>query len=402
MIRIQNISHSKLPFGYACSRMFERAGFYGIRTVIFFYLMVNPFAFSDVDIADILGWLASLILLSNLLGGVLGDLLIGNKKALIIGAFIQAVGAFCMAHQSIEGLYLGLAGIVIGGGLYSPNLLSQFGKLYLDKTQLMDAGFSILFLMVNIGAFVGTTLFVKIGEKYGFHFGFIAAGVFLLIAGIIPLFIKDREFSESPLENAVVKVEHNQRLALFFSIIVLFWVFYEITALPMLDIQFKVSRHQYEWVHYWLLSSAAPLIIFNIIFPVVWSYFYTHQMVKLTIACVSATLAFAILLTIPEAPTSFHTYSYFVSTVLLGLAEFYISIIVHSAVTQYARTKYLAISMSFVPIAIGLIGFTPLLLDTGTRTSLSPLIFGTVGMLVISCALIIYHFTNKKSSSAKG
>lgn len=290
MLRIQNVSHSKLTLAYASLQMFERAGFYGINALAVFHLMDDPFAFSKEEAGVILGWLVPLMLLSNLLGALLGDLLIQNKRVLIIGAFVQAAGAFTLALPSLAGLYVGLAGIIIGGGMFSSNLRSQFGKLYLAKTQLLDAGFSILFLMVNIGSFFGVLLAVMIGEKFGFHFGFILAGCLLLIAGLIPAIVKDREFSESNLQNAVVKVEHSGRLVLFFSMIALFWVCYELTALPVHEMQVGFSRLQYQEMHYWLLLAGTPLIAFDLIFPVIWSYYYTNEMVKLAIGCVSATL----------------------------------------------------------------------------------------------------------------
>ena len=89
----------------------------------------------------IYGWFAGSVVFSQILGALLGDLLIGNKKSIIIGGIIQSLGAFALCIPTTYGLYAGLFLIVLGNGFFTPNIISNYGKSYLNKTKLLDAGF---------------------------------------------------------------------------------------------------------------------------------------------------------------------------------------------------------------------------------------------------------------------
>ncbi len=86
-----------------------------------------------IEALNIYGVFTASFIFSKVFGAILGDLVIGNKKAIIIGAIIQSIGAFSLCIPSINGLYIGLSLVVLGGGLNVPNIISNFGKLYLNK-----------------------------------------------------------------------------------------------------------------------------------------------------------------------------------------------------------------------------------------------------------------------------
>ena len=208
MGKIINQTHSKETFLYALSRTLERASFYGIRSLIVLYMIGESLKMEYTEALKIYGWFTASFLFSKIFGAILGDLILGNKKALIIGGIIQALGAFSFCIPSINGLYVGLFLIVLGGGLYTPNIISNFGKLYLNKTKLLDAGFTIFYLAVNLWAFFGVMSIGYLREKYGWNIGFIIAGILMLLSIIPIIFSKDKKI-EQTIEN---KATVNQRV----------------------------------------------------------------------------------------------------------------------------------------------------------------------------------------------
>ena len=179
MRKIKNQKHSKETLFFATSKVFERASYYGLRAILLLYMIGETLKIEDSKALTIFGWLLGSLLFSQIIGGIFGDLIIGNKKSIIIGGIIQAIGAFILCVPSINGLYFGLFLVVLGNGFFTPNFTSNFGKLYLNKTKLLDSGFTILYFAINLGSFFGVLLIGYIGNKYGYNFGFIFSGVLM-------------------------------------------------------------------------------------------------------------------------------------------------------------------------------------------------------------------------------
>ena len=132
MEKTQNQKHTKETFYFAMSRMFERASYYGFRALIILYMVGETLKMESDEAISIYGWLMGSLVFSQIIGALFGDLLIGNRKSVIIGGVIQAVGVFILCIPSTTGLYLGLFLIVLGNGFFTPNITSNFGKLYLN------------------------------------------------------------------------------------------------------------------------------------------------------------------------------------------------------------------------------------------------------------------------------
>lgn len=176
-----NQKHTKESFYYCLSRMLERASYYGLRALVVLYMTGEILKMESTEAIMIFGWFAGSVVFSQIVGALLGDLLIGNKKLVIIGGFIQTIGAFSLCIPSTTGLYIGLFLIVIGSGFYTPNIISNFGKLYLTKTKLLDSGFTLFYLAINLGSFLGILLIGYSGEKFGYNIGFIISGMHILV-----------------------------------------------------------------------------------------------------------------------------------------------------------------------------------------------------------------------------
>lgn len=131
MEEVNTQHHSKEAFFYLFSSLFERAGYYGMRVLIVVYMISETINMDRSDALSTYAWFTSLLLIAKIAGAILGDLALGNKKSIIYGGVIQAVGAFCLCISTIEGLYLGLMLIVVGGGIILSKHYCQFWEAVL-------------------------------------------------------------------------------------------------------------------------------------------------------------------------------------------------------------------------------------------------------------------------------
>ena len=171
------------------TEMWERFSYYGMRAILILY-MTKTIAEGGMGIDDdqgaaIYGLYTMFVYLLALPGGWLADRLYGLQKAVWVGGIIIALGHFSMAIPMDETFFLGLVLIVLGTGLLKPNISSIVGGLYpLQDSARRDAGFSIFYMGINIGAFIAPLIVGYLAEKVGWHWGFGAAGVGMLF-GVI-------------------------------------------------------------------------------------------------------------------------------------------------------------------------------------------------------------------------
>jgi POT family proton-dependent oligopeptide transporter len=398
MERIKNQTHNIDTVLYATSRTLERASYYGVRSLIVLYMIGEVLKMSTTDALSVYGWFTASLFFSQIIGAILGDLLIGNKKAVIIGGLIQALGAFSFCIPSTTGLYIGLFLVVFGGGLYTPNIISIFGKLYLNKTKLLDAGFTIFYFAVNIGAFISVISVGYIGEKYGWNVGFFIAGILMLLS-IIPILIsKNIEFKPFT-EN---KTTINQRI-IYISIAIvmvgLFWAIYELGNIRIFDLQLKLSEISTLNIpkSMWTAINSVISWPISILVIILWTFFYNNQFFKLTIGFLFGAISFGLLFLIPEFPKEQHTVLYLISLFFLGVSEMHIAPIIYSILTQYTNPKYLAILISLAYIPSRLFSYIVTLFyeDLYEKPTIAILI-GMIAMTILSIGLILYTQINKK------
>lgn len=399
MERIIHKTHSKDTFLYALSRAQERASYYGLRSLIVLYMVGENLKMERTDALSVYGWFVASFLFSKIIGGILGDLLIGNKITIIIGGILQALGAFSFCIQSTMGLYLGLFLIVLGGGLYTPNIISNFGKLYLNRLKLLDAGLLIFYLSANLGAFFGVMLMYNIRNEYGWNMGFIVAGILMLLS-TIPIIISKDKKNEQITRN---KVTINQRITdiiIVFVTVSLFWFIYEIGNIRIIEIQSKLSEISTLDISKTIWNSLNSVFIFpmSILAISVWTFFYKNYFFKLTIAFIFGVISFGILLLIPETPTESHTIIYLLSLLFLSISEIHISPIIHSVLTKNSNPKYLAIliSLAFIPTRL----FSMIFSMFSENFYGNPIFFlqlGLIVMLIMSIGLILFMKWKKKN-----
>ncbi len=163
------------------TEMWERFSYYGMRAFLILY-MVTPVAdgglgFSDPDAASIYGTYTGSVWGAAILGGIVADRFLGQYRSVLIGGIIIALGHFTLAFKALPFFYSGLALIVVGTGLLKPNVSTVVGSLYAPGDTRRDAGFSIFYMGINLGAFMGPLIAGYLAQRVDWHIGFASAGI---------------------------------------------------------------------------------------------------------------------------------------------------------------------------------------------------------------------------------
>jgi POT family proton-dependent oligopeptide transporter len=205
------------------TEMWERFSYYGMRALLVLYLVkyvlqpdvagqviglaalkhgleallgpldIQPFA------SNIYGLYTGLVYLTPIFGGIIADRVLGHRRTVVMGALLMALGHFMMAFEPL--LLFALVALILGNGAFKPNMSSQVGELYAPGDPRRDRAYSIFYVGINIGAFFSPLVCGTLGERVGWHYGFGAAGVGMLIGLAIylagtshlppdPLFVK--------------------------------------------------------------------------------------------------------------------------------------------------------------------------------------------------------------------
>ena len=183
------------------TEMWERFSYYGMRALLFLYMVTavskGGLGYDEKTSAALYGLYTMLVYLMALPGGWLADKLFGLRNAVFYGGCIIALGHGCIALNNVNAFFIGLLLIVIGTGLLKPNISSLVGQLYPgDEGARRDAGFSIFFLGINIGAFVSPFITGYLGETVAWHYGFAVAGIGMVV-GLIQFKLTERYLGDT-------------------------------------------------------------------------------------------------------------------------------------------------------------------------------------------------------------
>jgi POT family proton-dependent oligopeptide transporter len=202
------------------TELWERFSFYGMKFLLLLYL-TKYHLFSDSNGLEVLGGYAALVYAMPVIGGLLADRYLGMRKAVVFGGILLALGHLGMALEgeqarqeaghivrdegALQVFYFSLALIVMGVGFLKPNISTIVGRLYAPDDTRRDAGFTIFYMGINIGAFAATLLCGYLGETYGWRYGFGAAGIGMVI-GLVT-FLRGQKHLHGlaePRDNAVL------------------------------------------------------------------------------------------------------------------------------------------------------------------------------------------------------
>jgi POT family proton-dependent oligopeptide transporter len=176
------------------TEMWERYSYYGTRALLILYMTAatsgGGLGFSVMKAGSLYGFYTAMVYLLSLPGGWIADRLIGQQGAVLLGGVFISAGNFSLASPSIIAFYGGLALLMIGTGLLKPNVSTIVGQLYSPGDKRRDAGFSIFYMGINIGAF--SPLIVGwVGEKVNWRLGFATSGIGMLI-GVVQYLLTNK------------------------------------------------------------------------------------------------------------------------------------------------------------------------------------------------------------------
>src|SRR3954452_8080302 len=166
------------------TEMWERFSYYGMRAFLILYMTAPASAgglgFADADAASIYGTYTGSVWGAAILGGLVADRVLGQYRSVLVGGTIIALGHFTLAFKALPFFYTGLALIVVGTGLLKPNVSTLVGSLYEPGDSRRDAGFSLFYMGINLGAFIGPLIAGYLAQRVDWHLGFASAGVGML------------------------------------------------------------------------------------------------------------------------------------------------------------------------------------------------------------------------------
>ena len=164
------------------TEMWERFSYYGMRAILVLYL-VNVLGWDGPRAASLYGTYTMAVYLTPLVGGYLADRWIGTRNSLVIGGVVISAGHLTLAFPGMAAFYAGLALVVIGTGFFKANVSTQVGQMYRPGDPRRDSAFTIFYMGINLGAFLGPLVCGGLAqsERFGWHWGFAAAGVGMLL-----------------------------------------------------------------------------------------------------------------------------------------------------------------------------------------------------------------------------
>ncbi|PYP19636.1 MAG: MFS transporter [Gemmatimonadetes bacterium] len=410
--------------------MWERFSYYGMRAFLILY-MTAPVAagglgFDVPRASSVYGTYTGSVWVTPILGGLVADRILGAYRSVLLGGIVIALGHFTLALRALPFFYTGLALIVIGTGLLKPNATTLVGSLYDEQDARRDAGFSIFYMGINLGAFIGPLLAGGLAQKVDWHLGFACAGVGMTL-GLIQ-YVLGRDRLRPAMERVASRVRRAAPVAgaparagggailgftpiewgriaavvVFFVFAALFWAAYEQAASTL---NLFVDRYADRTVLGWTVPSSwfvaiQPLfvILLSGVFAWLWVWLGPREPstpAKFSLGLLFVGLSFVLLL--PAGAIAQRGGGVLVSSLwLVGayflqvVGELCLSPVGNSAVTKLAPPRIVGMMMGVWFLSIGagnkLAGWVAGLSASVPLTTL----FGALAAVTLVAALVLF------------
>ena len=248
------LGHPKGLYLLFATEMWERFSYYGMRALLVLSLVAgveaaNPgFGWTQSEALKLYGLFTGFVYFTPLIGGWLADNYLGQRKSVIIGGLIMAMGQFTLASAipgNLQLFYIGLVLLVIGNGFFKPNISTMVGDLYEEGDARRDGAFTIFYMGINAGAFLAPLVCSTLGEDptWGWKAGYAAAGVGMILSVIIQLAFSNRylaDIGKVPAAHRALalsggrkepltpdEVDRLRVIFMLFVFVVLFWAAFE-------------------------------------------------------------------------------------------------------------------------------------------------------------------------------
>lgn len=182
------LGHPAGLFTLFFTEMWERFSYYGMRALLVLFLIseaaTGGWAWTNEEAGKLYALYTGLVYVTPIFGGLLADKVLGYRKAVVLGAVLMTAGHASMAAETPFFFYLGLTLLILGNGAFKPNVSTIVGGLYPAGSDKKDGAYTIFYMGINAGAFLGILLCGYIGEKVGWSYGFGLAGIFMFVGMI--------------------------------------------------------------------------------------------------------------------------------------------------------------------------------------------------------------------------
>ncbi|MBM3287042.1 MAG: peptide MFS transporter [Candidatus Eisenbacteria bacterium] len=372
------------------TEMWERFSFYGMRSLLVLYMVDHLFLRPDVG-QNVLGFAAikgalesifgplaiqplssqiyglytAFVYLTPFFGGMLADRVLGQRKTVILGAILMAIGHFLMAIETA--FFVALMFLILGNGAFKPNISTQVGGLYPAGDPRRDRAFTIFYMGINLGAFFSPLICGTLGQRLGWHYGFGAAGVGMILGLCLYLWGQKHLAADNVMKTRGKKAEKTRltrdewkgigALALLCALNIVFWGVYEQQGNTM---QLWADRNTnwnllgFQIPSTWY-QSFNPLMIFIFapLLNVVWAWQSRRKkeptsVIKMAIGCFLLGASYVIMILAAQgvAPDQRRNVMWLVGTTfVLTIGELYLSPIGLSLVTKVAPARMVSMMM---------------------------------------------------------
>ncbi len=441
--------HPKGLFVLFLTEMWERMSYYGMRALLVLYmvnhLFVNPevgqsvLGFNTVKstLEGIFGPLATQPLASQIyglytgfvyatpfFGGILADRWLGQRRTVVIGAVLMTIGHFLMAFEAL--FFLALIFLILGNGAFKPNISTQVGDLYAADDPRRDGAFTLFYMGINLGAFFSPLICGTLGQKVGWHYGFGAAGVGMILGLLIYIFGQKhlKPHPDHAAHKAEVKSGNGPKefspgewkairaLVLLCALNIVFWAVYEQQGNTMqlwADNQTNWHFFGFEIPSSWYQSfNPLAILILAPLLGVFWKKQSAQgkeptSVTKMALGCLLLGVAFVVMIGAAQmvGDGKGSVLWLVVTTLLLTIGELYLSPVGLSLVTKVAPPRIVSMMMGmwFLSSFLGnyLSGYLGTFYETMSRANF----FGLMATLAVAAAVAMGAF-NRSLKEALG
>ena len=240
------------------AEMWERFSYYGMRALLVLYL-TKHWLFSDEDASMVYGAYTALVYITPVIGGYLADRYLGQRKAVLYGAVLLTIGHFLMGFEgeggsdspAMNAFWLALAFIIVGSGFLKANISVMVGQLYPRTDVRRDGAYTIFYMGINLGAFLGSLLCGYLGETYGWKYGFGAAGFGMLLGLVV--FVLGKPLLRGHGESSAPELLRERKVGVPFE-----WLLYGLGILIVIACWWMV---QHQELVGWALGLAGLVLL---------------------------------------------------------------------------------------------------------------------------------------------
>jgi len=270
------------------TEMWERFSYYGMRA-IFILFMTKALFMTDAFASNIYGSFTGLVYLTPLLGGYISDRFWGNRRSILVGGLLMALGQFLMffsgsfvteggqSDSAISMMWIGLTFLIVGNGFFKPNISTMVGQLYPKNDSRVDGAFTIFYMGINMGAFFSPLVCGGLGDTgniFDFKYGFLAAGIGMVVSTISFEMFKNKHLRTSdgqPVGLPVAKMDAKTygvilgSIAFIFALLnfqnIMVWIFGSAAVADPKSIAYTIANIDLVAYLIYLSMVAMPIII---------------------------------------------------------------------------------------------------------------------------------------------